>query len=249
MFEITKILTALILPPTSPILLFALGLLFIRLNWKKCGYFFSFFSLALLYVSSILYTSQKLNDSLTIEDQLSLTDYQSAQAIVILGGGLRDSKELYAPIAVAPVTLERERYAAYLYEQTHLPILITGASPNGTSEAKVMANELQQFFHTPTEWLENQARNTKENAQYSAKILKSQHINRIILVTHQWHMQRAKLLFEQQGFDVLPANVGSGITPKSYNLTILHFIPQSAALYANSQMLKEWLGYMKEKYF
>ncbi|WP_131979511.1 YdcF family protein [Cricetibacter osteomyelitidis] len=249
MFELSKILTALILPPASTMILFILGLIIIRLNRRKCGYFFAIFSLAVLYASSILYTSQKLNDSLTVEDNLTLQDYQSAQAIVVLGGGLRDSKELSGSLAVAPITLERERYTAYLYHQTHLPILITGSSPNGTSEAKVMATELQDFFNVPVKWLENHAKNTKENAAYSAELLKKDDIKRIILVTHQWHMQRAKMLFERQGFDVLPASIGQGKTPNSYELNYMYFIPQASALNANAQMFKEWLGYIKEKGF
>lgn len=249
MFQLTKLLTALVMPPASSIILLISGLLLIRFRIKKCGYFLSFFSLMILYASSILYTSQKLENTLIVEDNLTLADYQTAQTIVVLGGGLRDSKELYGSLSVAPITLERERYAAYLYHQTHLPVLITGAAANGTSEAKVMANELEQFFNVPVKWLENQARNTKENALFAAELLKRDNIKRIVLVTHQWHMQRARMLFEKQGFEVLPAGVGAGKTPDSYTLNYMHFIPQAAALNANTQMFKEWLGYMKEKAF
>lgn len=54
-------------------------------------------------------------------------------------------------------------------------------------------------------------------------------------------MQRAKLLFQQQGFDVLPASVGEGITPDSYGLNMMHFIPQGGAITKNMQLLKEWI--------
>lgn len=92
------------------------------------------------------YTSHKIEDSLVIEDKLSLADYQQAQAIVLLGGGLRDSKELYDKLTVSAIPLERVRYAAYLQKQTQLPLLITGSSPKGISEAQIMANELNTFF-------------------------------------------------------------------------------------------------------
>lgn len=207
----------------------------------------AFLGISTLYIFSLPYTAEKLSDSLTYEDNLSLQDYRQAQAIVVLGAGLRDSKELYSAITVPAVALERMRYAAYLYQETHLPILISGASPNGNSEAKIMAKELDKFFDIPVKWLEEKALNTKENALFSKQILEKDHIQTIILVTNQWHMQRAKLLYEKQGFKVLPASVGQGITPQSYGLNFMHFVPQGGALNANMQLLKEWIGYWKEK--
>ena len=168
-------------------------------------------------------------------------------AIVLLGGGLRDSKELYAPLASTGIQLERLRYAAFLQKETHLPLLITGASPTGAIEAKIAAEELQNFFNVPTKWIEPKALTTKENALFTKQMLEKEAIHKIILVTNEWHMQRAKLLFQQQGFDVLPASVGEGITPDSYGLNMMHFIPQGGAITKNMQLLKEWIGYWKER--
>ncbi|MBF0785307.1 YdcF family protein [Muribacter muris] len=247
MFVVTKIITAIILPPFNVLILWLMSLWFFRLNWKKLAYVSSFLGIAILYIFSLPYTSQKLHDSLVTEDNLTLDDYRSAQAIVLLGGGLRDSKELFGKLAISEIAFERVRYAAYLQKHTQLPLLITGSSPNGTSEAAVMANELKMFFQIPTEWIEGKAKTTKENAQFSRAILEKAQVRKIILVTNQWHMQRAKLLFEREGFEVLPASVGGGITPSTYGLTIMHFLPASGALHSNVHALKEWIGYWKEK--
>ncbi|WP_040976210.1 YdcF family protein [Necropsobacter massiliensis] len=247
MYALTKFLTALVLPPFNVLLLWLLAVLFGYLDYKKFSYACSLFGILILYIFSIPYTAQKLQNSLLIADNLTLDDYKSAQAIVVLGGGLRDSKELFGTLAVPPIPLERLRYAAYLYHQTRLPILISGGNPNGNSEAKIMANELQTFFQTPTQWQEKQSHTTAENARFTHDILAKENIHRIILVTNQWHMQRAKLLFEKQGFEVLPASVGEGVTPDYYPLNLMHFIPQASAMPANMQALKEWLGYWKEK--
>lgn len=248
MFTLNKLISAALLPPFNILILWVSSLILRHFQYKKLSHFTALLGILILYLTSIPYTAQTLSDSLTKEDHLSLQDYQQAQAIVVLGGGLRDSKELYANLAVPQIPFERMRYAAYLQKQTGLPILISGASPNGNSEAKVMQQEFADFFAVPVKWLENQAKTTKENAFYTKQILEKEQIHRIILVTNQWHMQRAKMLFEQQGFDVLPASVGQGITPKSYELTLMHFIPQAGALNANMQLLKEWLGYWKEKH-
>ncbi|MDY6215114.1 YdcF family protein [Actinobacillus porcinus] len=247
MFELTKIITNIILPPFDVILLLILAFILSLFRFKKLAFLTALLSVCILYFFSIPYTAEKLSDSLVQEDHLTVNDYRQAQAIVVLGGGLRDSKELYSPITVPGLPLERMRYAAYLHKETEFPILISGASPNGNSEAKVMGQEFFTFFGIKPKWLEEKSTNTKENAFYTKEILEREGITRIILVTHQWHMQRAKMLFERQGFTVYPASVGSGKIPETYGLNYMHFIPQAGALNANMQLLKEWIGYWKEK--
>lgn len=247
MFELTKIITAMIMPPFNVLMLWLFALLCFGFKYKKLGYFSTFFGIAILYVFSIPYTSKTLNDSLITEDKLTLQDYRSAQAIVLLGGGIRDSKELFGKLTTNQIAVERVRYAAFLQKETRLPLLITGSAANGTSEAKIMSDELAMFYHIPTQWLEEKAKTTKENALFSREILEKEGIKRIVLVTNQWHMQRAKMLFEKQGFEVLPASVGSGSTPETYGINLMYFIPQAGAMHSNTQALKEWIGYLKEK--
>lgn len=248
MFELTKIITAIILPPFNVLILWLISLLCFAFKCRKTGYITTFIGVMMLYVFSIPYTSKLLNNSLVKEDNLTLQDYRTAQAIVLLGGGLRDSKELFAKLATNQIAVERVRYAAYLQKETQLPLLITGTAPSGMSEARVMAQELEMFYQTPTEWLEEKAKTTKENAHFSQIILEKAGIHKIILVTNQWHMQRAKMLFEQQGFEVLPASVGAGATPQTYGMNIMYFIPQAGAMNTNMIALKEWVGYWKEKH-
>ena len=249
MFELKKLITAMILPPFNILILWGLSLILAKFNFRKLSRISTALGFSLLYLLSIPYTAQVLKDSLITEDHLTLQDYQQAQAIVLLGGGLRDSKELYAPLASTAIQLERLRYAAFLQKETHLPLLITGASPTGAIEAKIAAEELQNFFNVPTKWIEPKALTTKENALFTKKILEKEGIRYEVLLVHhdEWHMQRAKLLFQQQGFDVLAASVGEGITPDSYGLNMMHFIPQGGAITKNMQLRKEWIGYWKER--
>ncbi|QHB18358.1 MULTISPECIES: YdcF family protein [Mannheimia] len=247
MFELIKLITAIILPPFNIILLWLLALILFAVGYKYPAYFFALLGMLILYIFSIPYTSQKLGNSLLEGEEPTIESYKNAQAIVVLGGGLRDSQELFGKLAITGTPLERMRYAAYLHKETGLPLLVTGSAPNGTSEAKVMASEFKMFFNIETKWLENKAKTTKENAIFSREILEKENINHIILVTNQWHMKRAEMLFTQQGFKVLPASVGSGDTPNHYKLTFMHFIPQASAMNSNMLALKEWIGYWKEK--
>lgn len=247
MFELIKLITAMILPPFNVIVLWGLAFIFFFFKRKYLASFLAVLGVLILYVFSIPYTAQKLNDSLVENNQLTIEEYKKAQAIVLLGGGLRESQELFSHFAITGIPLERMRYAAYLHKETGLPILATGSTASGISEAKVMAEELKRFFNVETQWLENNARTTKENAILSREILEKEGIKNIILVTNLWHMQRAELLFEQQGFNVLPAGVGAGDFPEHYSLNFMLFIPQAAAMNNSMLALKEWIGYWKEK--
>ena len=74
-----------------------------------------------------------------------------AGAIVVLSGGTYISAPEYGSDTVGPWTLERLRYAARLYRQTSLPVLVTGGPTLGahSSEAEQMRDALEQDFGTP----------------------------------------------------------------------------------------------------
>lgn len=72
-----------------------------------------------------------------------------------------------------------------------------------------MAQVLAEDFSVATRWQESQSRTTWENAQFSRELLKPEQINRVVLVTQAFHMARARWSFEQLGFEVIPAPVGS----------------------------------------
>lgn len=248
MFILTKIVTAIVLPPFNILILWLFSLVlgyFKRPKWRNLT---AWLGIILLYLFSIPYTADKLQRSLSDYPPIGLAEYRQAQAIVLLGGGLRSSQEGFAALATNQTAFGRVRYAAYLQQSTQLPLLITGGSSFAESEAAVMARELNSFFHIPTRWLEEQARNTAQNAQFSHEILAKEGINQIILVTDQWHMQRAKFLFEQAGFVVFPAGVGS-LESENYGFMLFDFMPQAAALLRSSTALREWLGYWKVKYW
>lgn len=245
MLFLTKLITAIILPPFNALILWFFSLFLHKLQFKKLSYFCTALGMTILYICSTPYFSHQLIQAVTFTQKLTIEDYKKAQAIVVLGGGLRDSNELFSNYAIAAAPLERMRYAAYLHKQTGLPILVTGGSPEGREpEAKIMAQELNDFFHVPVTWIEEKSNVTEENATFSKPILMQAGIQHIVLVTNQWHMKRAKMLFEREGFNVLAA---STTAHQALDIGILPFIPQAQALQNSSIALKEWIGYWKEK--
>ena len=133
-----------------------------------------------------------------------------AQAIVLLGGGAHRSAPEYNGENISRYSLERMQYAAQLYHQTHLPVLITGGAPRDSfeGEARTMARVMREQFRINPKWIDDTAVNTGDNAINSARILHQEGINRILLVTHAMHMPRAEAIFKQQSLQIIPAPTG-----------------------------------------
>ena len=245
LFLLKKILSALILPPTSLILLAFMGLCLTRKH-PKTGRSLAAFSLTTLLILSLPITGNALLHSLETTPPITEAQLKNIQAIVILGGGKNNNAPEYRGIdTINKATLERLRYGAHLQQLTHKPILVTGGAPyGGRPEADTMAESLKQDFHAETIWIENQSNDTAENAAYSAAILKQHGITNIALVSQAWHLPRAKTLFEQQGLSVTLA--GTSYTSGEQH-TVARWLPDASALLKSSMAIKEYLGKLSEQ--
>jgi uncharacterized SAM-binding protein YcdF (DUF218 family) len=86
---------------------------------------------------------------------LDLAAAPGAQAIVILGGGVRHEALEYGGHTLGRLTLERTRYGARVAKQTGLPVLVSGGAPSGgIAEAEVMRAALAEEFGVPVRWVE-----------------------------------------------------------------------------------------------
>ena len=245
LFLLKKIISALILPPTSLILLAFVGLWLSR-RYPGAGKTLIALALTTLLILSLPITGNALIRSLETAPPITETQLKDIQAIVILGGGKNNNAPEYGGIdTINKATLERLRYGAHLQQQTGKPILVTGGAPyGGRPEADAMAETLKQDFHAKTIWVEDQSNDTAENAAYSAKILKQHNVTNIALVSQAWHLPRAKTLFEKQGLTVTLA--GTGYTT-SEQQTIAQWLPEANSLNKGSMAIKEYLGNIASK--
>lgn len=191
------------------------------------------------------------------DSQAQRKPYQHA-AIVILGGGRRKGAiELpdYQFQDVSPATMERLRLGARLAKLTHMPILVTGGAPDKTSdsdlsEAAVMQQVLEIELNVKVQWVEGQSNTTEENARYSKTLLKEAKIEKIYLVTHFWHMPRAKAIFEKEFGKELDNQLGKEVevipVPTSFYLkqqfTPLDFYPSNEGFQRTRYIWHELLG-------
>ena len=167
-------------------------------------------------------------------------DFRRAQAIVVLSGGSYPDSVEFPDGTVDAVSLERVRRAASVHRQTGLPLLTTGGSVKDNSLSLAMLLKLAaKEFGVSTKWVEEQSGNTAEKAQIARRILAPEGIDTIILVTHGWHMPRARRAFERAGFKVLPAATGLHSHGK---LAAAKFLPSISALRNSGNFMREVIG-------
>jgi len=180
-----------------------------------------------------------------VEVESAASRFGSAHAIVILGGGRRlafDAEGRVVDSAPGMLTLERVHAGARLARQTGLPVLVSSGKPDDfdPTEAEVMREVLARDFGVDAKWLEDESRNTVENAEFSARILLPQKVSRIILVTSAYHMRRSLLAFERAGFVVLPAPVNP--ISSSPVMRWRDFVPNAPALLRSYYAFNEMGG-------
>jgi uncharacterized SAM-binding protein YcdF (DUF218 family) len=239
--SLTQLIERLIVPPGGPLLLILLGLLWIRRPRRALA--LAGTGLALLYLSSTGIVAGSLSSILeTRYPPLGQLPPQ-AEAIVVLGAGRNYSTPEFGGDTVNAIWLERLRYAALLQRRSGLPLLVTGGSPphESPSVAELAAPVLEQELGIPVAWYETESRNTYENALYSKRLLESEGIGRVIVVTHAMHMPRAMWSFREVGLEAwaAPTAFESAGPPSGLPNQL---IPKAEAMLATRYALHELLG-------
>ncbi len=249
---LSKFLPPFVYPLGLACLLILLVLLRTQLpGWKKTCLIAAFL---LLWLGGNRWTAMSLARALEWQ-YLPPVEYPAAEVIVVLGGGTQPAEYPRQMVELNSAG-ERVLYAAHLYQQGKADYLLLSGGTLGWSErdgspAQEMALLLESLG-VPAQalWLEPFSRNTYENAQNSAKILKEKGIDKILLVTSAWHMPRAVRLFEAQGLQVVPVPVDYEVTQQGWErlwepdwrTQLVGFLPNADALSLTSMMLKEYLG-------
>jgi len=198
--------TSLVLPPGGPLVLVVLGFVARRRHsWPGtllCGS-----GAVFLWLASTPIVAAALVTMLGGTRPLNMTDAGMADAVVILGGGVRHQALEYGGDTLGRLTLERTRYGAYLARRTGLPVAVSGGAPDADTrpEGELMREALDREFGVTVRWVDNQARNTRENAANIAKLLRAEGKRRVVLVMHGFDVRRARRAFEEAGLQVAAA--------------------------------------------
>ena len=118
-------------------------------------------------------------------------------------------------------------------------IVILGQCPRGRRHAPLRGGELAARRALGRGSLEAASSDTHENAVFSARLLRQEGIERIILVTSSAHLKRAAAEFTAAGLEVTaaPAEMWTRDEPGA-----LAFVPSLQALDRSRMAIYEWAG-------
>jgi uncharacterized SAM-binding protein YcdF (DUF218 family) len=223
-FQLRILVRTLILPPSCLLIIGFLGL-FLARRHRRLGMALVAASLAALWLLATPVFSDDLERLADHYPALDLSRPIAAQAIVILGGGgYREHAPEYAGGPAPEYAMYvRVAYGAYVARHTGLPVLVTG---NG-AEAVTMQVSLSRDFGVQTKWVDAAAKDTWDNANNSARILRGAGITRVVLVTSDTQLWRAAHEFEAAGLTVVPAPADI-LAPRE--LDVLRFVPAATGL-------------------
>lgn len=216
------------------------------LRWRRAAMALLLGNLALLYLLSLPVTATTLMSMLQPYPALQpqMLDKTQAQAIVVLGAGRYKDAPEYGGDTVSPFELVRLRYAAHLYRLSHLPLVLVGGTTTTERgrppESLLMKKAATEDFAVPVTWTEEHSRTTAENAANVAVWLHKQGIQRVLLVTHAWHMPRALWAFQHNGIHAIPAP--TGFIRANGNGSGHPWLPNARALYRVRLALHEIVG-------
>lgn len=246
-FALSKLATALLLPPGLFIILLGLAFLLILRGRKRLGLGLGLVSLALLVILSLGPVADALllplEDAYPALDQATIAPgLEEGMPVVVLGGGSVDrSPEEGFHASLEPEAEKRLVYGAGLASRTGRSLVFSGGVVYpGTgieSEAEAARRFLAREGFTGRLVLEDKSRTTLENAAGVAGRLGT---GKVILVTSAYHMARSVLAFRRAGLACLPAPTDYKVdrTPAS----LAWCLPNMEALRLSWKALHEYLG-------
>lgn len=242
MFWFGKVVAGLLLPPTGPLLLALLGLIWMPRR-PRLGRALAFAGTGILLVLSLPIVGAMLCAAVADGEALRPGTPVKADAIVVLGAGSRGYAPEYGGDAPTTLGLERIRYGAWLAKALALPVAVSGGVVyEGDPEAQVMAAALAREFSVLPKWIEPHSRNTHENAVNLAAMLLPAGVKRIVVVSHGVDMRRARRELQAAGFDVVMAPT---VVPGLQIDTVRDFVPNLSALRGSTLALYEMLGNLR----
>jgi uncharacterized SAM-binding protein YcdF (DUF218 family) len=249
------VITALLLPPVPFLLLTLVGARLL-LPRRGLGWLLIFVSVVLLWLSACTGAARSLTQFMLqppaalsfdrVRELRAEVAAKKAIAIVILGGGAEPFAPEYGVSSLQEQSLERLRYGLWLGRQTGAPIAYSGgigwAQKDAAPEARIAAKIAAEDFDHPIKWLEEDSRDTRENAALTLALLKPAGIDHIVLVTHGYHMPRALRDFTEAagpGVTIEPAPMGLA---KKLETPTLDWMPSGQGFIRMRQVLREIVG-------
>lgn len=168
-----------------------------------------------------------------------------ADAIVVLGGAVLPVTDA-RPFTHIHTTADRAWHAARLFHAGKAPVVVASGGlvwpvPHVASAATSI-RELLEALGVPKAAivLEEESRNTRQNAVHTARLATERGFQTVLLVTSPWHMPRAVAAFRAAGLPTIPAPSDFAHGPLRGNLWA--YVPSTTALSTNTKAMRELLA-------
>jgi uncharacterized SAM-binding protein YcdF (DUF218 family) len=250
------VVSALVLPPVPLLVLVLVGAGLLR-SRRVLGWLLVAVAVAGLWFSATLAAGYGLERALlAVPPPLSPerldalrreAKAQPGSAIVVLGGGMEPLAPEFGVASLTDLSLQRLRYGLWLARETGLPVAFSGgtgwSAASGASEGETAARIAAQEFGRPLRWVEGESRDTRGNAARTVPMLRGAGVRHIVLVTHGWHMPRARRAFEaaaaSAGLRIEPAPMGLARTARR---PAFDWMPSAAGFMRVRHVLHEAIG-------
>lgn len=252
MFLIEKFISLSLLSPLPIIIILlfvGVGNLFKKR--KKSGLVLILISIFLYLASSEVFIDKKLYDLENSYSIISEKNLEKGEVYVLLGGGIiTTTGEGNIPGIMPAVRIMK---TAEYYKKYPKKIYISGGSPlqNQESESSVYARELISLgVNSEDIIVEENSKNTNENALFIKQELEKNGIKNIILITSAFHMKRSMFIFEKNldGVEIIPAPCNFLASKEKENF--FYYIPKYYNLLKFQLWIWETIGniYYKIRY-
>ena len=246
---IEKLLISLIFPPgifILTLLLLAIWVIY-KKKYKFIGSAISLIAIT-MYITSIPVFASCLNKRIDHIYQRQLPPENEKVAVIVLAGGVsKDENGL--PFQPSISTMER-LYAAVKLSKEHPSckfLIMSGCDSYDESAvpiAVVMRDAAKTMDCHADIIIEDRSRNTDENLEYSAEIIKKLGVKHVAIVTSNSHIKRAMdFAYQYMPNDIkLYAYPSGGYEKQDANLTPEMFLPDVQALGESCIATKELIG-------
>ncbi len=245
-FYLSKILNFLVSPFTWFIILALIGLMGNKPERKRKWWFAAFI---VLFIFSNPFLANEVMQRWEIQPIRTESIKEPYDVGILLGGSLQ-SFDIVNSRPIYSQSVDRLLQTIALYKSGKIKkILLSGGSGSvtrpGEREAEIILKVMEETGIPARDIIiENQSRNTYENAIYTVKILKERKAgDRLLLITSSFHMRRSMACFRKAGlvpdaFPVDPRSHQHKYTPEN------SVLPHPGALLTWDALIHEWLGIM-----
>ena len=232
-------------PPALCAVLLAFAVVLALLNHRALAIGITLIGLAWVGVWSLPVTTLYLGGKLeAVHPYRPTNELPRADVIVVFGGNTQANRANWFEPYNRATAVDRIDRAEALYRAGLAPkILLSGSALEGrVSEAQMIARLLRQRgIPDSALLLENDSRNTYENARFTDITMRGQKLKSALLVTSALHMPRAFSTLEKRGIKVTAAGGSPQIFMPASNPPDLWW-PNLRTLEASRTIIKEYLG-------